>query len=207
MQRLKDLSSKAILEPLGKFRDYIRISRVGGLVRRYFIMNGFDGALTTLGVVLGSWFGGVQDPRIVFGLGLSAGIAMAVSGAWGAMISERAERLKSKKDLEKALFTKLDGSVIDKASNFAIILVSLIDAVSPLAFSLAILAPYAISGMGMLSISEAFQASMVVGGICLFGLGFFLGRISKENPILHGLLMLLAGVLLSLIILLIGVPV
>ena len=85
---------------MSRFRDYIRISKVGGLARRYFIMNGFDGALTTLGVVLGSWFGGVQDPRIVFGLGLSTGIAMAVSGAWGAMISERAERLKSKKDLE-----------------------------------------------------------------------------------------------------------
>lgn len=192
---------------MSRIKEYMRISRVEGLARRYFIMNGFDGALTTLGVVLGGWFGGVRDPRIVFGLGLSTGIAMAVSGAWGAMISERAERLKSKRDLEKALFTNLDGSVIEKASNFAVILVSFIDALSPLAFSLAILSPYAFSWMGLLSPTEAFQTSMAVGGISLFSLGFFLGRTSKENPILHGLLMLLAGVALSLIILLIGFPI
>ncbi|MDH5438502.1 MAG: hypothetical protein OEX76_06340 [Candidatus Bathyarchaeota archaeon] len=40
---------------LEKIRDYIRISGVAPIGRRYFIMNAFDGTTTILGIVIGAY--------------------------------------------------------------------------------------------------------------------------------------------------------
>ena len=48
-----------------KVRVYLHITKASGIARRYFVMNGFDGAMTIFGIALGSWIAGVQKPEVV----------------------------------------------------------------------------------------------------------------------------------------------
>ena len=41
------------MNPLSQFRLYLEITNTHGIVRRYFVVNGFDGALTMLGLIMG----------------------------------------------------------------------------------------------------------------------------------------------------------
>jgi len=77
---------------LKKVRTYLRVARAGGIVRRYFVMNGFDGATTTFDTVLGSWIAGVTKPEVILLAGFGACPAMGGSGFFGAFMAERAER-------------------------------------------------------------------------------------------------------------------
>ena len=51
------------------------------IARRYFIKNGFDGSMTVLGIIVGSWIVRVTEPEIIVTAGLGACLAMGVSGA------------------------------------------------------------------------------------------------------------------------------
>lgn len=183
-------------------REYLKISRADEIARRYFVMNGFDGALTTLGVIMGSTAAGVSNPRVVVSAGLGASLAMGISGAWGAYMAEKAERTRAMKELEEALFTDLDRSVLHRASNAAVAFVAFIDAISPVLASLISLAPF------ILAISTTFPLAWTLGVAVLlnlgtlFVLGVFLGRISRSHTIGHGILMVLAGAITAAIILL-----
>jgi len=55
------------------------------IARRYFIKNGFDGSLTILGIIVGSWIVGVVEPEIIVTARLGACLAMGVSGIFGAI--------------------------------------------------------------------------------------------------------------------------
>ena len=48
---------------LATLRHYHKIAEVGEIARRYFAMNAFDGVLTTIGVLVGGYFGGVRQRR------------------------------------------------------------------------------------------------------------------------------------------------
>jgi hypothetical protein len=53
-------------------RHYHRLAEVGAIARRYFAMNAFDGVLTTLGVLVGSYIGHVHSAHQVIAVGLGA---------------------------------------------------------------------------------------------------------------------------------------
>jgi predicted membrane protein (TIGR00267 family) len=76
-------------------------------------MNGFDGALTTLGVIMGAYIAGVLEIKLILSAGFGASLAMGISGATGAYMAEKAERVKSMKELEEAMFTTLNDTVIE----------------------------------------------------------------------------------------------
>ena len=50
------------------------------ITRRAFVNNAFDGALTILGILMGNIILGATDPRLVISMGLSACLAMGMSG-------------------------------------------------------------------------------------------------------------------------------
>lgn len=187
-----------------KLRRYLKIARADEIARRYLVMNGFDGALVVLGVIVGTYALGSFDPRLVVSAGLGASLAMGVSGAWGALMAERAERAKGIKELEQALFTRLGGSMIDRASKVAIFWVAFINALSPVIAALITLTPILLSIYGVIPIGVAFFASVATNMALLFILGLFLGRVSKSNMLLQGALMVFAGVATSLLILILG---
>ena len=174
-------------------KTHLQITKGDEIVRRYFVMNGFDGALTTLGIILGVYFVNQLDATLIISAGIGAGFAMGVSGAWGAFMAERAERMRNKKDLEKALFTQLDNSVITRASNTAIIVVSIVDALSSVLTTILCLIPFFLSLFGIIDIIMATWLAIIINLSTLFFLGLFLGRISRSNILINGLLMVAAG--------------
>ena len=178
---------------LATFRLYLRISKVDEIARRYFVMNGFDGALTTLGIILGGYLVGGADAKVILSAGIGAGMAMSISGAWGAYMAERAERMRAIKELEEALFSDLNNSLIDKASKMAIMVVAIVDALAPILTTLISILPFAFVIWGLTSMDVALPVSAILNLVTLFFLGLFLGKISRSNIMIHGIIMMTAG--------------
>lgn len=190
---------------LSTFRNYLRIARADTIARRYLVMNGFDGALTTLGLIMGAYTAGALDPRLILTAGFGVGLALGISGVTSAFIAEKAERDRSIKALEAAMFTNLDDTVMTRASDAAVYFVALINALSPVAAAFVSLIPFTFALLGMLPTMTAFYLALGINGITLFILGVVLGQSSRANTILYGSLMVLAGFVTALVMLLLRI--
>ncbi len=177
---------------LEKWREYTEIAEVGEIARRYFAMNAFEGVLTIIGVLMGNLMGGVQEVKTVIGVGLSTSLAMGISGLWGSYLTEAAERRHEINELEKQTLTDLSNTKIGKASRLAAIIVAVVDGVSPFLASLLVLIPFFFAAL-FPSVELVYYSSIVVALFILFGLGLFLGHISKENLFVSGIKTVMAG--------------
>ena len=177
---------------------------MGPIARRYFVKNGFDGSMTMLGIIVGSWVVSVERAEIVVTAGLGACLAMGISGLFGAYMTERAERKRDVKKLECAMMTKLDDSVITDASSFVSFYAAVVDGGSPILTALISLAPFIFTLYGLVAVESAYIISLVVTLVTLFTLGMYLGKIAKENALLYGIQTLAAGVTTIVIALLLG---
>jgi len=185
-----------------KVRVYLHITKASGIARRYFVMNGFDGAMTIFGIVLGSWMAGVTKPQVVLLAGFGACLAMGVSGFFGAFMAEKAERERHLKDMEEATKNQVDPIHYD-AARFVVYYVALIDGLSPALTATISLTPFILAAIKIISISNAYFASLALSMASLFLLGIYLGKIAKENGWLYGVAMIAVGALTALTILLI----
>lgn len=174
------------------------------IARRYFIKNGFDGSMTILGIVVGSWIVGVTKPEIIVTAGLGACLAMGVSGLFGAYMTEKAERKRHLKTLEAAMLTDLRDSIHNKASEFVSVYAAFIDGASPVLTGVIALIPFILTLTGTFIIWDAYVVSFTLILATLFSLGLYLGRIAKENIWLYGAQTVAAGILIVAIVLLLG---
>jgi predicted membrane protein (TIGR00267 family) len=177
---------------------------MGPIARRYFVKNGFDGSMTMLGIIVGAWVVNVTQLEIIVTAGLGACLAMGISGVSGAYMTERAERKRDLKNLENAMITKLNDSVITDASSFVSLYAAIVDGGSPILTALVSLSPFIFALYDLVLIESAYVISLVVTLITLFMLGIYLGKIAKENAILYGIQTLVAGVATVAIALLLG---
>ena len=106
---------KNIRKRLKELKEYERIADILEIGRRVFAQNSFDGVLTIMGIIIGSYFAQVTDPKIVVGAGIGACIAMGVSGVWATYYTEQAERRKKMLELEKHTLRRLHNTKIEKA--------------------------------------------------------------------------------------------
>jgi len=174
------------------------------IARRYFIKNGFDGSMTVLGIIVGSWIVGVSEPEIIVTAGLGACLAMGVSGLFGAYMTEKAERKRHLKTVEDAMLTDLSGSILSDASDFVSVYAAFIDGASPMLTAVIALIPFILTLTGTFVIRDAYIVSFILTLATLFSLGLYLGRIAKENILLYGVQTVAAGLLIVAIILLLG---
>jgi len=181
-----------------KVKVYLDVTRARGIVRRYFVMNGFDGSMTMFGIVIGSWVARITEAGIIVAAGLGACLAMGVSGFFGAFMAERAERRGHLRTLED-LPTQPD-PIHYEASRFVSVYVALIDGISPTLTAIVSLAPFFLSRMGLLLIESAYIISLILTLATLFSLGFYLGRIAKERVLLYGAEMLAVGIITAIMI-------
>jgi predicted membrane protein (TIGR00267 family) len=186
---------------LQKIRRYIRISEVGAISRRYFIMNAFDGATTVLGIVIGAYAAEITNELWVIWSGLGVSLAMGLSGFVGAYMTEEAEREKKLNALEKSMLTELKDSVVGKASRFASLWAGIVDGVSPALTAVVCLTPFFLSSYGLFSIDFAIQLSIAMTLLIMFLLGVFLGKVSNRNWFFHGAKMLFVGLIITFIFL------
>ena len=175
---------------------------MGPIARRYFVKDGFDGSMTMLGIIVGTWVVNVTQPEIIVTAGLGACLAMGISGLSGAYLTEKAERKRDLKNLEKAMMTKLDDSVITDATKFVSFYAAVIAGGAPILTALVSLAPFFLVLHGLLAVENAYITSIIVTLVVLFMLGIYLGKIAKENALLYGIQTLVAGVATIAIVLL-----
>ena len=189
-----------VKETLNKWRQYHKISDVGKITRRYFVMNAFDGALTMLGVVIGAYISGlIENPIPIISAGIAGSIAMGVSGVSGAYMTEKAERTKKLKELEKAMLTDLSNGLHEKSHRFAAIFAAVVDGVSPALAAMIVISPFFLANFGFISSDVAFFSCIVITMTVLTLLGVYLARISDENMIKYGFMMLLVGIVTAVI--------
>jgi predicted membrane protein (TIGR00267 family) len=178
---------------LEKWREYTEISEAAQIARRAFANNSFDGVLTMIGVVMGSFVVGVEDPKVVLVTGASTALAIGISGAWGAYLTESAERSHSIGELEQHTLTDLQDTKIGKASRLAVVLVAAVDGLSPFLAAMIVVIPFFLAFL-LPSVAYAYYASIGMALLALFALGIYLGRISKHNLFISGLKTVFAGV-------------
>jgi predicted membrane protein (TIGR00267 family) len=178
---------------LDKLREYSELSEAGDIARRAFANNSFDGILTMTGVVMGSFFVGIEDPKIIVVTGLSTALAIGISGGWGAYLTESAERRHTMTELERFTLTDLGSSKIGRASRAAVWIVAAVDGLSPFLSAFLVVLPFLFVPL-LITIATAYYAAIAMALLALFGLGLYLGTIAKENMFKMGLKTALAGV-------------
>lgn len=167
-------------------------------------MNSFDGAMTSLGIIIGAATSRAINPRVVLGAGLGASMAMAISGFSGAYMTEKAERKRALARLRKAMLHSLDNSIHVRAMKVAVFYTALVDALSPAFPAFFSMLPFLFAAYGLLDVGTATSSSVSIILVTLFLLGLYLGRISHESLFLSGIRTLALGVATALISLLLN---
>lgn len=186
---------KRVKRVIKKWKRYYNISEVGSISRRYFVMNAFDGALTILGVIIGAYIAGILQPIPIITAAISGSIAMGISGISGAYMTEKAERTKELKELERAMVTDLKNGLHYKSHRFATILAALVDGISPALVAMFVVSPFFITFFGIISVEIAFYICIIFTLVILTILGVYLGKISEESMIRYGIQMLMIGMI------------
>ncbi len=173
----------------------LRITRSQGIARRYFVVNGFDGALTMLGLLMGFVVSKPTDLAVVISVCMGAAIALGVSGVSSAYVSESAERKHSLAQLEDAMISDLSAGAHGKAVFWVPVLIALINGCAPLLISALIVVPLWLAYAGVLFPLSSLYLAMLVAMVLIFLLGVYLGRISGISWLRSGIQTLLSAAL------------
>lgn len=188
------------MNPLSQIRFLLRITRTHGIVRRYFVVNGFDGALTMLGLIMGFLLSSPASLSLIINACMGAAIALGVSGVSSAYISEQAELRRALSELEDAMKTDLQKSAHGEAARRVPMLIALVNGSAPLIISLLIITPLWLSNSGITLFIPPLYASIIIALILIFLLGVFLGHVSHVSWLRSGIQTLLIALVTALLI-------
>ena len=150
------------MEWLDRTRFLLHITRTKGIARRYFVVNGFDGALTMLGIITGFYISKGEDLRLILGACGGAAVALGVSGFTSAYISERAELRKALVELQDAMVTDLKKSAHARAARWVPLLIAGVNGLAPLVISLLIMTPLVVAHMGLDTVLAPLPFAMLI---------------------------------------------
>jgi predicted membrane protein (TIGR00267 family) len=185
---------------LNQIRFLLSITRTHEIVRRYFVVNGFDGALTMLGLIIGFHVSVPADLSVVINACLGAAIALGMSGVSSAYISESAERRRALGKLEEAMIADLQESAHGEAARGVPLLIAVVNGAAPLLISLLILVPLFLSSAGVKLPASPLYAAIMIALFLIFLLGVFLGRIAGISWLRSGVQTLLIAVFTAALI-------
>ena len=185
---------------LRQIRYFLDITRTQGIMRRYFVVNGFDGALTMLGLIIGFIVNDADDLSVIINVCLGAAIALGMSGLSSAYICEAAERKRALGKLEQAMVSDLTDSAHGSASRWVPLLIALVNGLAPLLISLLILLPMLLSISGVALPASPLYIAITIALLLIFLLGVFLGRIADISWLRSGIQTLLLAVLTAVLI-------
>ena len=174
------------------------------IMRRYLVVNGFDGALTTLGLIMGFYVSDRVDLLVVITSCLAAALALGMSGISSAYISEAAERRRNLAILEEAMLTSLDKSNHARSVIWIPWLVALVNGIAPLFIAMIIIFPLWLGYRGALAGLQPLPTAAGVALVIIFLLGVFLGRVGGTFWLWSGLQSLLVALLTMGLIYLVG---
>lgn len=178
--------------------DRLGFDRIGPIARRYFVSNGFDGALTGIGVTVGAYLSGVPDGLTVIKIGLGGAVGLTTSGVWSVWEIERAEMRAELHDVEQAMLTDLDDTQIEREKMGAQKLNAAMSGLGPLLGLVLPLIPFLFEGI-ILSLLQATLLSVAVAVGVLFVFGAYMASISRQRWYVAGIRMGLAGIVVAII--------
>ena len=190
---------------LGRASRLLSISDSKGIVRRYLVVNGFDGALTMLGLIIGVVVSGSSELEVIINACVAAAIALGMSGISSAWVSEVAERKRELRQLEEAMLADLGHSAHGQAARWVPLLVALVNGAAPLLISLLIISPLWLAQGGVLLPASPLYLAICIAAVVIFVLGILLGRIADVSWVRSGLrTVVIAGLTVVLIYLFTG---
>lgn len=172
---------------------YLSISDALPIARRYFVMNGFDGILTVLGLLIGAYFAGIRDPHTLLVAGMGTSIAMGVSGFIGTYLTESAERKKEIQEKKSYMLEDLGETIHHRAHSFSSYFLAMVDGFSPLVTGTLILSFFLFGPLFDIEITILYMTAFFAALALLFIFGIYLGSLSEENKLNYGIKMVLAG--------------
>lgn len=188
------------MKSLKQIRNLLQMGETEGIAKRYMVMNSFDGALTALGIIIGSFLAGVNDPRTLILAGLGASIAMGVSGGFGAYLTESAVKKEELAEKESAMLEEIGDTVHYQAAAISSYFVAAVDGLSPFVAATVSFLPFFGAYLLGWTIEVAYLTSVLLTSMSLFILGAYLGKISKENMVLNGIRMIIAGIVTAILV-------
>ncbi|MEH6503776.1 MAG: hypothetical protein V7682_07755 [Cycloclasticus sp.] len=185
---------------LNQAKFLLDITRSNDIARRYFVVNGFDGALTMLGLIIGFLVSEPANLTVIINVCLGAAIALCMSGLSSAYISESAERRRVQAKLERAMISDLGESAHGYATRWVPVWIALVNGLAPLIISLLILAPLWLAVAEVPLPIPPLYAAIAVALLLVFLLGVFLGRIADVSWLRSGSQTLLVAVVTAVLI-------
>ncbi|MFB6110511.1 MAG: VIT1/CCC1 transporter family protein [Halodesulfurarchaeum sp.] len=173
-------------------RELLQDEDVRSISRRYFISNGFDGTLTSIGVATGSFLSGVSDGTTVFLIGMGAAVGLGTSGVWSVWEIERAEKRADIHDLEGKMLTDLDDTRIMERKKAGRAINAVMSGIGPVLAVVLTMSPFLLEPL-VLSLLSATVLSVGVGLALLFVFGAYMGSIADLAWYIAGIRMAVAG--------------
>jgi predicted membrane protein (TIGR00267 family) len=179
------------LRPLREWwRELDEVTDLGPVVRRYFVIGAFDGALTVLGIMIGAYaaLAGRPNPGgFVIAVSISASIALAISSMVGAYEAERIEKKLHRHSIERAM---LVGISEEHRSAFrtAALVSAAVHGVAPVIAALIPVVPFFFMEFGTATI-----VATLLTLAFLFTLGAYLGSLVRERIVITGLRFIATG--------------
>jgi predicted membrane protein (TIGR00267 family) len=168
-------------------------------MRRYFVVNGFDGALTMLGLSMGFYVSNEASIGVMLTACLGAAVALFMSGVTSAFLSEWEERKRSLAELERAMVADLSESVHAEAARAVPFVIALVNGLAPLSISVVIITPLILARAGIDLPLSGLEATIALAFIVIFLLGVFLGHVGGGFWLWSGLRTVLIAVATALI--------
>ena len=181
---------------LERIRRVLGKDEVRSISRRYFVANGFDGTLTSIGVVVGAYLSGIDDGLTAIAIGLGAAVGLGTSGVWSVWEIERAQAMADRERLEQAMLTELEDTRVQREHRAGQIVHATASATGPVLAILLTLSPLALEGV-VFTMFQAVMASIVVGIAILAAFGVYLASISRQRWYVAAVRMGLAGVVVA----------
>jgi len=180
---------------MNSLRETLKHESVGPIIRRFFINTLFDSTFMLLGIIVGSAFATNAGLNTIIATMLTTSLALGISTGVSVYEAESIEQERKITDLEKALFTNLKDTTIEKTAKYTIVLATLINFATPLASCAITITPFIFVSAGALETSSAAWISVVLALSTLFVAGVYMGRVGKTNPYKKGLRMVAFGLL------------
>ncbi len=184
--------------PTSQILEQIANQDTRSIARRYFISNGFDGTLTSIGIIVGAVLSGIPNGTIVIQIGLGAAVGLGTSAVWSVWEIERAETLAEIKQLEQAMLTDLDDTQIERSQKVARIIRASVSGIGPLLGIIIPIAPFLFEN-SLLTMTQAGVIGVALGILILGLFGAYMSSISGQRWYLSAIRMGLAGLVVAII--------
>lgn len=176
--------------------DLLQEDQVRAISRRYFISNGFDGALTSIGVAVGAYLSGVPTGLAAFQIGIGAAVGLGTSGVWSVWEIERAEQEADLQRIERAMLTDLEDTEVARRRQGARRVHAVMSGIGPLLGVVIPMLAFLLEA-AFLTLLQSTLLAIGLGVGLLFLFGAYMGNVSGHRWWVSGIRMGLAGLVVA----------